>query len=602
MAASRGQFALDTGPNIDWAISALDAIREPILVIDTQDAHFNIIFANAAARDCLLAGSPPLVGSPVAELIDYAALPTFFEALGEISEAHPRRVRRVGWQAAELDPEGDTSFARLSGLGSNSYVLLTLPARQVPPERALATASAAESSQVAEWLKLSLRAAHMYAWRWHRKTDQFELLLSNNLVRENQEPGFQGMEGLFACLHPEDLERVSRSTQLALEEGVDLKEEFRLRLGDGSYHWYAVAGRPITDESGEVTGLVGATQDVTSRRLSLARVSEYSELLRSAAANTRDALLLLDRNLNIRFCNHNIRGVEPQLLIGQSVRNVLGGPNWPIYSKLLASVVSNGEPVSFAHEAIGEDDELHKYDSRAIPTYEGEQVSGVSLTISDITERLRMEREVLEISSREQERIGQDLHDGLGQELTGVSLMLRGLATRLGRSDPELAQEVNEIIRVVNLSIDSARSLARGLSPFNNGRGGLVRALRSLAARSRDLYGLNVRFRSKVWPQLTLDENQSIHLYRIAQEALTNVARHARASHAEIRLQVADGRFTLTIGDDGVGLENVGKSGNGMGLKLMAYRAGMIGAKLEILANHPKGTAIRICGEQPPLI
>ncbi|MBS0613540.1 MAG: PAS domain-containing protein [Proteobacteria bacterium] len=538
----------------------------------------------------------------MAGFIDYAALPTFFEVLRGISEAHPRQVRRVGWQGAELDPEGDTSFARLSGPGSKSYVLLTLPAwRQAPPAPALASAPAAEPSKLVDWLKLSLRAAHMYAWRWHRKIDEFELLLSNSPGRESPEPGFQGMEGLFACLHPEDLDRVSRSTQLALEEGMDLKEEFRLRGGDGSYRWYAAVGRPIMDEFGEVTGLVGATQDVTSRRLSLARLSEYSELLRSAAANTRDVLLLLDRNLNIRFCNHNIRGVEPRLLVGQSVRNVLGEPNWPLHSKLLAAVVANGEPASFAHEATGENDELHKYDSRAIPTYEGGRISGVSLTISDITERLRMEREVLEISAREQERIGQDLHDGLGQELTGVSLMLRGLATRLGRSDPELAQEVNEIIRVVNLSIEGARSLARGLSPFNNSRGGLVRALRSLAARSRDLYGLNVRFRSKVWPQLTLDENQSSHLYRIAQEALTNVARHARASHAEIRLQVADGRFILTIGDDGVGLENVCKSGNGMGLKLMAYRAGMIGAKLEILANHPKGTAIRICGEQPPV-
>jgi signal transduction histidine kinase len=136
----------------------------------------------------------------------------------------------------------------------------------------------------------------------------------------------------------------------------------------------------------------------------------------------------------------------------------------------------------------------------------------------------------------------------------------------------------------------------------NSNRGGLVHALRALALRSRELYSLNVRFRSKVWPQLTLDETCSSHLYRIAQEALTNIARHAQASRADVRLQVTDGKFELTIEDDGVGLHRSFKSVNGMGLKLMAYRAGMIGAKLEIAANEPKGTIVRICGEQPPVM
>lgn len=597
MAASRDQIASGLRQGKEWAIAALDSVRAPILVIDTSDVRLNILFANTAARRCFPCGRIPLVGSPVADHIDYTGLSSFLDALTQVSASHPSQSRKVKWLGLDLIGHGETGFNHIVGPAFQPLVLLTLPGAM----NAETGPDPLGPVEQAEWLKLSLRAADMYAWRWDRNADEFQVLLSRNSTRDLKDRPFKDMAGLMACVHPEDVDRVSRAIQLMLEEGVELKEEFRIRVDDDSYRWHTVVGRPVIDSDGFVNSIVGATQDVTSRRLSLSRAGEYSELLRSAAANTRDVLLLLDRDLRIHFCNHTIQGVSAQLLTGRSVESVLGGPNWTIHSQLLAGVIDRGEPVSFAYEAIGDDGEMHKYDSHAVPTLENGKISGLSLTISDITERVRLEREVLEISSREQERIGQDLHDGLGQELTGVALMLRSLANKLARDYPGLADDVDEIIRSVNHSIENARALARGLSPAHGNRGGLVHALRSLVARSRDLYGLNVRFRSKVWPQLTLNEDQSTHLYRIAQEALTNIARHARASHAEIRLQVSDGRFTLTISDDGVGMGNAARSGGGMGLKLMAYRAGIIGAKLDIVPADPGGTMIRVTGGQPPM-
>jgi signal transduction histidine kinase len=273
-----------------------------------------------------------------------------------------------------------------------------------------------------------------------------------------------------------------------------------------------------------------------------------------------------------------------------------------VQSQLFISVLAHGVPVTFGHDAPGDDGEIHRYESRAIPVFDKGAISALSVTIRDITERKRLEREILEISSREQERIGQDLHDGLGQELTGIALMLRSLAMKIHRDDATAADDVDEIIALVNHSIESARSLARGLAPVNLDHGGVVNALRALAVRGRELYGMDVRFRSKIWPQLTLSETHGSHLYRIAQEALTNVARHAQASHVDIRLRVVENEFLLSIADDGIGVEGAPKFNDGMGLKLMSYRAGMIGAKLEILPNVPKGTTIRISGEQPPLM
>jgi signal transduction histidine kinase len=113
------------------------------------------------------------------------------------------------------------------------------------------------------------------------------------------------------------------------------------------------------------------------------------------------------------------------------------------------------------------------------------------------------------------------------------------------------------------------------------------------------LYGLVVNFRAEIWPEITLSEANASHLYRIAQEALTNAARHGRASKIDILLMVTKNTFLLRITDDGSGIGNPSKPVAGMGLKIMRYRAGMIGAKIEIGPNKPHGTVVRVTGDQP---
>jgi two-component system sensor kinase FixL len=108
-----------------------------------------------------------------------------------------------------------------------------------------------------------------------------------------------------------------------------------------------------------------------------------------------------------------------------------------------------------------------------------------------------------------------------------------------------------------------------------------------------------VEFRADVPPELTLSETTASHLYRIAQEALTNTARHGNASSVGIFLLVTKNKFLLRITDDGVGIEETATPGSGMGLKIMKYRASMIGAKLELAPNYPHGTVVRVTGQQP---
>ena len=174
--------------------------------------------------------------------------------------------------------------------------------------------------------------------------------------------------------------------------------------------------------------------------------------------------------------------------------------------------------------------------------------------------------------------------------------MLRGLSSRIQQRCPDVVENVNEIVGHLNQSIETARSLARGLLPVRNETGGLSSALRALAVRSRDVYGLEVTFSAEVCPEFIFTETNASHLYRITQEALTNAARHGRASLVNIVLIAREDGFSLTITDNGVGFAPVTPSPSGMGLKIMKYRTDMIGAKFEIAANLPHGAVITVTG------
>jgi signal transduction histidine kinase len=175
--------------------------------------------------------------------------------------------------------------------------------------------------------------------------------------------------------------------------------------------------------------------------------------------------------------------------------------------------------------------------------------------------------------------------------------MLRGLAGRVQERFPESAASIQEITDVVNRSIENARSLARGLLPVRD-TGGLAPALQELASRSRDLYGLEVDVHLEVSPEDHFSELEANHLYRIAQEALTNAARHGHASRVEIALSATRHAFLLCVSDDGEGMAEDAAPYTGMGLNIMKYRAGMIGAKFEIVSRKPRGTVVRVTGER----
>ena len=210
-------------------------------------------------------------------------------------------------------------------------------------------------------------------------------------------------------------------------------------------------------------------------------------------------------------------------------------------------------------------------------------VVGVLNTSREITAFRALTNELLEVSNREQQRLGSDLHDGLGQDLTGLSLLLKGLEVQLSQEAPAYLAQVSRIRELVAGAIQSTRLLARGLAPVNLERGGLPEALRQLAELCRQTYGIECLFRKSGDEVPHLHEGAATHLFRIAQEATTNAARYARASRLTIELHATARRLRLVISDNGIGLSAGLKAGEpGMGLKIMEYRARMLGAALAI--------------------
>lgn len=211
---------------------------------------------------------------------------------------------------------------------------------------------------------------------------------------------------------------------------------------------------------------------------------------------------------------------------------------------------------------------------------------------NEIAERRRLEQEIIEISEEGQKHIGQELHDGLGQLLTGVAFMCKSLEKQLARQSLPEAETADKIVQLVAEAINQTRQLARGLYPVEVEANGLMAALNSLADRSSEIFGVNCSFRCDQ-PAPVTDRIAAINFYRIAQEAVNNALKHSKASNILITLSVVNDKIRLTVADNGI-TAKTSKSAQqqGIGLHIMRYRADMIGASLDIRAAPGGGTEI----------
>ena len=218
-----------------------------------------------------------------------------------------------------------------------------------------------------------------------------------------------------------------------------------------------------------------------------------------------------------------------------------------------------------------------------------ELLSSNELLRREISNRNTLQRQLMEISEKEQRRIGQDLHDSLSQQLGGIVFMGQALCERLKKQDLKEARDMATLVGHLRQALAHTRDLAKGLYPVL-ADGGLVAALNELALTVRKLFAVNVTVESQPGVDIS-DEAVTVHLYRIVQEAVNNAFRHGRATRVAVRLFRRKGALTLTVTDNGAGFPDK-PNRKGLGLNIMEYRASSIGATFAIESRPGRGAVV----------
>jgi two-component system, LuxR family, sensor kinase FixL len=350
------------------------------------------------------------------------------------------------------------------------------------------------------------------------------------------------------------------------------------------------------------------SEEVAERKQTAQALAHSEEQLRLMIANVKDyAIFMLDADGLIQSWN---AGAER--LTGYTEAEIRGQPLSRLYP---AEDTADDRPRDVIETAAAQgsfDDEgqrVRKDGSRfwgvcvltALKDSKG-GLQGFSVALHDVTRRKQLENEVLETSEGERRRIGRDLHDALGQELTGIAFMTKELEETLQTQKiPESAEAAN-IVGYINRAIDRTKTLAKGLAPVELDAEGLMAALTDLARNSEDVFKIQCSFRC-AQPILIHDGAVAMNLYRIAQEAVSNAVRHGRPRNVTIELHQAGTQDVLTVTDDGIGMPPGIPYSKGMGLRVMAYRARSIGGSLKIQRDPKGGTAVSCSvphDNQPP--
>ena len=210
---------------------------------------------------------------------------------------------------------------------------------------------------------------------------------------------------------------------------------------------------------------------------------------------------------------------------------------------------------------------------------------------ASIAERKRLEHELLEITEKERRRIALDLHDDLGQKLSGIALMSKGLELRLSKRQAEEALEAGRIHQLVQEAMSHASDLANDLATLDWKENNLPAALTDLANHAEGLFKISCAFKAE-GPIPALDPALISQLYKIAQEAVTNAIKHGKAKRVGINLANGDHRIVLTIQNNGLPFPDLKGHATGMGLRIMNYRASLIGGSLEVKGMGQRGTRV----------
>jgi signal transduction histidine kinase len=226
----------------------------------------------------------------------------------------------------------------------------------------------------------------------------------------------------------------------------------------------------------------------------------------------------------------------------------------------------------------------------AVPVSRDSELLYHLVSWEDITLRRYLEEQILDISERERIRVGRDLHDGIGQELTAISYLLGVLARKIRSGELPGEREIEPVMKQMDHAKNHVRLLSKGLSPVNLDRNGIAVAVDELCRSAERIFG--IRCEVECDDIAIRDNSKATHIYHIIQESLNNAVKHGKSSNIKIMLKRRGNGIFFSVVDNGVGLPEVDANREGLGMMFMKYRADIIGGVLNVNRRKPTGTII----------
>jgi len=337
--------------------------------------------------------------------------------------------------------------------------------------------------------------------------------------------------------------------------------------------------------------VMGYKHVLQARRESKARAQAILE-------TTVDGIITIDAEGTIESFNpaaETIFGYDEEEVLGENVKMLMPSPYREEHDEYLRSYHETGRRniIGIGREVTGKRKDGSTFPmDLAVSEVELDDRTIFTGIVRDISERRRLEKEILNVSEEERRRIGQDLHDGLGQMLTGIGLLSQDVARHLEEEGHERTDDMHEITEHIKEADQYARDLSHGLIPVDVDANGLPEALRRLTKNAERLFDLECDFQEVETPRIHENTTAS-HLYRIAQEAVNNAVRHGDADRIRIALAAGDEQIRLQVRDDGSGFDATDATDNdGMGVRIMNYRARIIGGTLDMTSTLGEGTVV----------
>jgi len=402
-----------------------------------------------------------------------------------------------------------------------------------------------------------------------------------------------------AELFPQPQATVCRANdRKMLKAGAPMTFE-EVTLQDDGPHTHIVTKFPLRDDRGEIYAFGGIATDITERKQmeETVRRSEYQ--LTNFFNQAPIGIVWLSASGHILRTNQahlDLLGYPATEFVGHFINDFCEEPSPKL--ELLERMVSGETVHNLPLKLRCRNGTIRHVLVDANSFWSGDQFQYSSIFVRDVSDRIRLEQEILQAGEREHRRIAQDLHDGLGQLLVGTAYLTSTLREKLAAQSLPEAAELGRILEVIYEAITQTRSMARGIQPVEAEPNGLMVALQRLAERTRKLFRIGCQFNCRQ-PVMIPNNEIATHLFRIAQEAITNAIKHGKPGKVEISLTETPERINLAVKDNGRGLPVRSRKPPGMGLRIMRYRAGMIGGSLAIQKEPGGGTTV-VCTVHRP--